>query len=134
MDPVTDSALVNIPLRIELQRLLRSLKIGELSYESDTEGIILVPLDDDYPGVDGKLIFEVILFENELYGTVKDLVTTDIGVPIKDESRYDDRTMWSSRDKTPVFLLIFPNLIIAGIWGLIFYLTYNLFKIYKSKS
>lgn len=133
-DPVTDSALVDMPLRIELQRLFRSLKIGDLSYNTNANGSILVPLEHKYPGVDGELTFEVILFENEEYGTVKDLITTDIGIPIVDESRYDDRTMWSSRDKTPVFLLVFPNIIIASIWGLIFYLTYNLFKIYKSKS
>ena len=133
-DPVTDSALVDMPLRIELQRLFRTLKIGDLSYKTNANGSILVPLEDKFPGVDGELVFEVILFENEEYGTVKDLITTDIGTPIVDESRYDDRTMWSSSDKTPIFLLVFPNIIIASIWGLIFYLTYNLFKIYKSKS
>jgi hypothetical protein len=63
---------------------------------------------------------------------VKALVNAPIGVPIVDESTFDERTMWSPRSKTPLFLLIFPNLIILGIWGLIIYLILNLFKLKKS--
>jgi hypothetical protein len=63
---------------------------------------------------------------------VKAIVTAPVGSLIVDESTFDQRKMWSSRDKTPIFLLIFPNILIFGMLGLIVYLTLNLFKISKS--
>ena len=54
-------------------------------------------------------------------------VNAPVGIPIVDESTFDERTMWSPRSKTPFFLLILPNLLTLGIWGFIIYLINNLF-------
>ena len=62
------------------------------------------------------------------------MVEAPIGVQIVDESTFDQRTMWSPRNKTPIFILVFTNLLIVGIWGIIVYLISNLFKIVKLKS
>jgi hypothetical protein len=78
-------------------------------------------------------MIEVVLNESDTYGTVKALVNAPVGTPIVDESTFDERKMWSPRSKTPIFLLIFPNLLIFGIWGLIIYLFVNLIKISKAK-
>ncbi|VAW18293.1 hypothetical protein MNBD_BACTEROID04-89, partial [hydrothermal vent metagenome] len=95
-------------------------------------GAILVPVEEGIPGIDGNLTFEVVLNDSDDFGTVKAIVEAPIGVPIVDESTFDQRTMWSPRNKTPLFLLILPNLLIFSIWGLIIYLITNLFKITKS--
>jgi hypothetical protein len=129
-----DSALADTPLKIQLQRLFRPLLIGEEFNNTDENGTIFVKVDNDFPGVDGKLIFEVVLNESDDYGTVKDLVVAPIGIPIIDESTFDQRKMWSARDKTPVFLMIFPNLVIMGIWGFIIYLIINLYRISKTQT
>ena len=89
-------------------------------------------MEDDIPGVDGVLTLEVVLNDSDDYGTVKALITAPIGIPIVEESTYDQRTLWSPRDKTPISILVFANLLIFGIWGMLFYLMYNLFKISKS--
>jgi hypothetical protein len=128
----SDSLLSNNPLTIQLQRLFRPLYIGEEFNITDEDGTILVPIEEGLPGVDGNLTFEVVLNESEEYGTVIAIVNAPIGKHIVDESTFDQRTMWSPRNKTPLFLLIFPNLLIFGIWGLIIYLITNLFKINKS--
>jgi len=133
-DPVTDSAVVDQPLKIQVQRLFRPLLIGEEFNQTDDNGTILVPVEEEIPGVDGNLIFEVVLDESDDYGTVKALVKSSTGIPIVNESTFDVRTMWSTRDKTPIFLLIFPNILIAVTWGLIIYLIINLFKISKAKT
>ena len=74
----------------------------------------------------------VKLEDDDSYGTLTAKITA-LGVPmIPDLSFYTNRTMWSSRDKTPLWLLIIPNLIIFGIWITIFYLIYQLKVISKT--
>ena len=132
IESATDSAIVGESLNVQIVRLFRPLKIGEEFNFTDEYGTILVPITEGIPGVDGILKIEVVLNDSDSYGTVKAMVNAPVGVPIVDESTFDQRKMWSSRDKTPIFLLIFPNVIIFGMWGLIIYLFFNLFKITRS--
>jgi len=132
IDTETDSPIADENLTVQVQRLFKPLRIGEEFNNTDDDGKIIVPIEHGIPGIDSNLTFEVVLNESDDYGTVKSLVSGQVGVPIVDESTYDQRTMWSPRNKTPIFLLIFPNLIIIGIWGIIVYLILNLFKLSKS--
>ena len=132
IDVGKDSLLIGESMNVQVQRLFMPHKIGEEFNYTDKNGTILVPVDTDIPGIDGNLTIEVVLNDHDTYGTVKDLVVAPIGKPIVDESTFDQRKMWSPRNKTPLFLLIFPNILIFGIWGLIIYLITNLFKIAKS--
>lgn len=133
-DVSTDSPIIDESLTVQVQRLFNPLRIGEEFNNTDENGTIVVQIEEGIPGVNGNLTFEVVLDDNDDYGTVKAIVNAPLGIPIIDESTFDKRTMWSPRNKTPIFLLIFPNLLILGIWGLLVYLTYNLFKISKSKN
>lgn len=133
-DPNTNSPIIEQDLTIQVQRLFGPLILGEEFNATDDDGTIFVPIEEEIPGVDGNLVLEVVLNDSDDYGTVKALVNAPIGTTIVDESTFDERTMWSPRNKTPIFLLIFPNLLIIGIWGLIVYLIINLFKISKSKT
>ena len=76
---------------------------------TDDNGSIIVAVDNDIPGINGNLMIEVTLSDSDSYGTVKALVKAPYGTPIVEESTFDKRTMWSPRNKTPLFLLIFPN-------------------------
>jgi hypothetical protein len=131
-DAATDSILSDRFLNVQLQRLFRPLRIGEEFNSTDENGTIIVPIEEGMPGVDGILTFEVVLQDSDDYGTVKAMIKAPIGTPIMDESTFDERTMWSPRNKTPLFLLIFPNLLILGIWGIIVYLILNLVKLKNS--
>ena len=131
-DKSTDSLLIGQSLKVQVQRLFKNLPIGEEFNETDEDGTILVTIPEGIPGVDGMLAIEVILSESDEFGTVKTIVKAPIGKPIVDESTFDERTMWSPRNKTPLFLLIFPNILTFGIWGIIIYLILNLIKINKS--
>ncbi len=118
-------------LKVMVHRLFAPLTIGKSSYRTDKNGAVLVPLKEPLPGIDGILTFEVML-ESRKFGIVSHIFDSPIGKPIIDQSTFDQRTMWSPQNKTPVFLLIFPNIIILGIWAIIFLLISNLIKIYKS--
>lgn len=131
VNKLTDSVIVGQLLRVQVQRLFKALLIEEFN-ETDENGTILVPIPEGIPGVDGNIAVEVVLNDSDEFGTIKAIVNAPIGKLIVDESTFDERTMWSPRNKTPLFLLIFPNLLIFGIWGIIIYLIINLFKITKS--
>jgi len=133
IDKSTDSVIVDEGLAVQVQRLFSPLIIGKAFNTTDKNGTILVPIEKGIPGVNGNLIIEVVLDDSDNYGTVKALVNAPIGTPIIDESTFNKRTMWSPRNKTPLFILIFTNILIIGIWGILLYLITNLFKISKSK-
>lgn len=120
-----------VKMETNVHRLFGPLKIGESSYRTDKSGTILVPFEEPLPGIDGNLTFEVML-DSKKYGIVSVVFEAPLGTPIVDQSTFDQRTMWSPPTKTPLFLWIFPNLVILGIWIVIFVLLKNLFKIYKS--
>ena len=132
IDKATDSIIEGESLVVQVKRLFRPLIIGEPLNYTDETGSIMVPVEDGIPGVNGILTLEVVLKDNDDYGTVKKSFDAAIGVPIKDESTFDDRTMWSPRNKTPLLLLIIPNLLTFSLWGIIIFLIFNLYKIYRS--
>ncbi|WP_372769537.1 hypothetical protein [Lutibacter sp.] len=132
IDSSTDTPIEDAVLIVQLQRLFRPLIIGEDYNSTDEDGTIVVEIKKGIPGVDGKLYFEVLLKDSEDYGTVKAIVETSIGVPIIDKSTFDQRTLWGSREKAPIILLVSLNIMLFGIWGTLLYLIYNLFRISKS--
>lgn len=122
-------------LEVGLKRLFGTMPIGEEeSYETDEDGSIAVPIDAGLTGVDGKLNFQVVLSESDVYGTLINNQNTKFGKPIVDQSTFNQRTMWSPPTKTPLFLWIIPNTILISIWSILLFLVFNLFKIYKSKN
>lgn len=133
-DVTKDSLIDGASLSVQVERLFQPLFIGEEFYITDENGTIFVPVEHGIPGLDGNLNISVVMDDNEDYGTVIDKFVAPIGTPIVQETTFYERTMWSPRNQTPLFLLIFINALIAGMWGLIIYLTFNLIKIYKSKK
>jgi len=132
IDTQLDSALVEMPLSVRVERLFRPLKIGEDYYDTDENGEIEVAVEDGIPGIDGNLKIEVVLNESDDYGTVIAHITAPIGTVIVDESTFDQRTMWSPRGKTPIFLLTLTYSFIIIVWGIFLYLFINLVRIIKS--
>jgi len=127
-----DSLLAEQSLLIQVQRLFSPLKIGEEFNFTDENGTIFVPVEDGIPGLNGILNIEVVLEDSDDYGTVKAIINAPIGKPIVEESTFDQRTLWSPRGKTPIFILFFTGGLIFGTWGLIIYLIANLYKISKN--
>ena len=129
-NPIADQALV-----VGLKRTFGILQMGTGDgYTTDETGSIIAPIDKNLTGKNGVLNFQVILKENDTYGTVISNLYTNFGIVVKDQSSFDKRTMWAPPSKTPLFILIIPNIILIGIWSILTMLIINLFKIYKSKN
>ena len=118
-------------LEVKVLRLFAPIDVGKSSYKTDDDGNIRVAIENPLPGIDGNLDFEIMM-DSKKYGIVKFVFTAPIGKVVVDESTFDKRTMWSPPGKTPIFLFLFANFIIFGIWAVIIILVRNLFKISKS--
>ncbi|NER10852.1 hypothetical protein SAMN06265375_102166 [Muriicola jejuensis] len=131
-DTGTGLPVPDVSLRVQVQRLIRPLRIGEEFNYTDENGTVFVPVEAGIPGLDGLLNIEVVLPESEDYGTVKAIVEAPYGKPIVLDTSFNERTLWSPRSKTPIFIVIFTILLIVVTWGPILYLIRNLYKISKS--
>jgi hypothetical protein len=129
-----NNPIEGVELNVNLQRLFSPLSIGKGPYFTDKDGTINVPITVKMPGIDGKLNYEVVLDDSDDYGTIKTVVNTKIGSVIKDLSTFDQRTMWSPPQKAPWADIIIPNMLIFGIWIILFYLIFNLYRISKQKN
>ena len=134
IDKSKDSVIVKESLSVQVERLFRALPIGEEFNYTDENGTILVPIEEGIPGVNGVLNLEVVLKDHDDFGTVKAIVKAPVGIPIVEESTFNERTLWSPRNKTPMFIILFTSGLILGIWAIVIYLIINLFKISNSKT
>ncbi len=69
--------------------------------------------------------------DNELYGNIyaEEIVTW--GKPVVFENILDKRTLWSTSEKTPFWLLFLASAIFFSVWAALIYLVWQLFKIIK---
>jgi hypothetical protein len=116
--------------------LFSLLPVGEEFNFTDDNGEVTIDFPKDLPGdAEGNIELLVGLEEDDNYGNV--FVTNILpwgSDALKHADTYDERTMWSPRDKTPIFLLVFPNLILLVVWGIIVYLIVQLVKISKDSK
>jgi hypothetical protein len=131
-DVATQLPLDERSLKVQVQRLIRPLSLGEEFNFTDESGTIIVPVEAGIPGLDGNLTLEVVLSDSDEYGTVKAVVDAPYGVPIIQDTSFEERALWGPRNKTPIFILIFTIFLILATWGPIVYLIRNLYKITKS--
>ena len=122
-------------IKFYVQRLFSLLPIGNDNNFTDDLGEVTVNFPTDLPG-DGGGNLEVFikLEDDDDYGNIIASSTLPWGSDmLKVKDTFDERSMWSSRDKTPYYLLIIPNLILLAVWLVIFYLINTLVRIYRGK-
>jgi len=129
-----DGKWIEVPdteIKFFVKRLFSDFPVGETATTDNvgaasTEYKIVIPGD-----LEGNIIVGAKIDDNETYGTISGMKTIKWGTPTEADNSFYDRTLWAARDKTPYWLLIFPNVIIATVWGFIFYLVYLIIRIRK---
>jgi hypothetical protein len=131
------AAWVEVPeveLKFVVKRYFNDLPIGDPA-TTDTSGSASTDFRMNVPGDDNHNLFVAAkIEENDTYGNIQTTQATTWGTLIvKDDiyNEFNERTLWATRDKTPYWLLIFPNLIIATVWGFIIYMIVLIFRIRK---
>ncbi|MEO8405380.1 MAG: hypothetical protein ABI480_12315 [Chitinophagaceae bacterium] len=122
-------------MKIGIERLGSILSAGdEATYTTDSTGTITVPLTkDSLPGDNkGNYILTALVEDNDELGNMQIEKTVSWGKPsITDNSFFEKRTLWTTRFRTPYWLLFTAYSIVAGVWGTLLYLVFLLFRIRK---
>ncbi|MGZ8538021.1 MAG: hypothetical protein ACXWV9_07130 [Flavisolibacter sp.] len=124
-----------VEAKIGVRRLGGEIKIGEEeSYTTDSLGQINAEFKiDSLPAIDtkGNIVIVAKIEDNELFGNVMMEKTIPWGKYYTRESIVGQRSLWATRDRTPVWLLLMAYSIIGLVWGVIIYLVFQLIKIKK---
>ncbi len=122
-----------VEIKFVVRRMLNDLRAGEDElYTTDESGEAGTVFELNIPGdANGTIVIAAKMEDNEMYGNLISTKEIKWGTPRVADTNFTERTLWATRDKTPWWLLIFPNLIITGVWGMIYYLLYQIFRIRK---
>jgi hypothetical protein len=128
-------AAPDVEMKVGVQRLGSILSAGEEeTYTTDSSGIVTVEVKrDSLPGDQkGNVVLAARVDDNDLYGNLLATKTVPWGVAVKpDTGFFDQRTLWSTRFRTPLWLLLMAYGIVIGVWGTIIYLVMQIVKIKK---
>ncbi|MDZ4714543.1 MAG: hypothetical protein SH819_03650 [Cytophagales bacterium] len=111
-----------------IHRTFGKLPMTEDYLSTDDAGIAEIEFLKSIPGDKmGNITVGAILEDHDDYGTISGTKSVAWGLPLVTNTNFfEKRTLWSSRDRTPIWLLVGPNLMILFVWGAIGYLVYLL--------
>jgi len=123
-------------IKLVVRRLLSDLSATEEeTFTTDKNGEASAEFSLIIPGdAEGNIMIAAKIDDHEMYGSLVSSKSTKWGQPLTPDSfaeSFKKRTLWATRDKTPIWLLVFPNLIIVSVWGIIFFLIYQIYQIIK---
>ena len=99
---------------------------------TDENGEASVDFPTDLPGdVSGNVIVIARVEDDEKLGNVEAMKTVNWGIPVKAESGVAVRSLSSSGDNAPWPLTITVTSLVVIVWGIIFYILYQLILIKK---
>ncbi len=124
-----------VEMKVGVNRLLGILPGGdEETYTTDSSGTVTVPFTKEkLPGdTSGNILLAVEVMDNDELGNLKTVKEVPWGVATKPVNGFfEQRTLWSTRNRTPVWLMLMAYSIIAGVWGTLIYLVFQMVKIKK---
>jgi hypothetical protein len=125
----------DVEIKVGIRRLGGILSAGdEETYTTDSTGTVTVEFKkDSLPGdAAGNIFLAAKVEDNDSYGNlfVERKVPWGI-VRNADSNFFDQRKLWSTNFKTPLWLLSMAFFIVGGVWGTIIYLVTRIVKIKK---
>lgn len=121
-----------VELKLGVKRLGGELPVGEEeSYTTDSTGEAIIEFKrEELPGdTAGNIILVARVEDNELLGNLSAEATVPWGLASKQPQALTERSLWATRDRAPVWLLITAISIMVIVWGTIIFLIIQLIKI-----
>ena len=120
-------------IHLYVKRMYSLLPIGKV-VATDDKGEADINFPMDLPGdKNGMLTLVAKIEKDETYGNVETESAVKWGVsPMNESYNWTNRSLSASREKAPMFLVVASIVIIAGIWGTILYLLFQLYRIKRS--
>ena len=121
----------NTEVRLSALRYFGSLTL-DVPKLSDSDGEVEFQLPEDLPGdKDGFVDLSAQLTDIELFGEISTDYRYNFGVHTDAPSLTENRAMWNSVSKAPLWLLFaFPGAVLT-VWSLIFFVLFQIRKIYR---
>ena len=130
----SDTALVRgTEVQLYVKTMYALLAVGK-KVATDDNGVAVISFPTDLPGDQHSMLTVIAKIEKgDVYGAAEAQETVKWGAKPKYESvLWGNRSLSASREKAPMFLVIASTLIIIVIWGTIFYIIYQIFRIKKA--
>jgi hypothetical protein len=125
----------DVEMKAGISRNASILSAGDdATYTTDSTGAVSVQLKkDSLPGDEkGDIVLAAKVEDNDLYGNLLVEKTEPWGVAFTAEKNFfDQRTLWTTRFRTPFWLLFMAYAIVIGVWGTIIFLVLQIVKIKK---
>ena len=125
----------DVEVKVGVNRLGGVLPVGEEeSYTTDSTGKAIAEFKrDSLPGdAKGNLQIVARVEENEELGSLTAVSTVPWGVLVKDVNHFNERSLWATRDKAPVWLLFMAGSIMIGVWSVLVYLFFMIYRLRTS--
>ncbi len=127
-------AVKDIEMKLGIKRMLGNLTVGDAeTYTADSSGVASAEFKrESMPGDEkGNIILVAKIEDNDSYGnlTIEKLVPWGKAVLV--ENNFWHRTLWSTGNRAPVWLLIIALSIIIGVWTVLIYLIKQILVIKK---
>lgn len=122
-------------MKIGIRRLGSILSAGDdATYTTDSTGMVTIEVTrDSLPGDSkGNIILAAHIEDNDMIGNLLVEKPAAWGVPAATPKNFfEQRTLWSTGNRTPLWLLFMAYGIIIIVWGTLIYLVFQLIKIKK---
>ncbi len=132
-----DSAKFPIPemdVHFYVKRQFGLQSIGSKSNLTNVDGKVNFRFSDKIIGDTlGNIVLIAKIENNFLFNDTQTSVSKVWGTKLEtQDATFNQRSLWGSRDKSPVWLLFLANGIILGVWLVILYVVFSLFRLKKS--
>ncbi len=125
-----------LELYFYVKRTFSLLPIGDFFNSTDENGMVVVEFPNDLPGDDAKANVTIVvkIKESDLYNDLTLETTKNWGIPISLDPLKEKRSLWASSANAPFSLITGVSIMIIGIWYIIFYIFFKLYKISKIRT
>ena len=128
-------AVPDVEMKVGIKRLGGILSGGdEETYTTDSSGLVTLPFTKiNMPGDKfGNIVLTAKIEDNEFLGNIIIEKKAAWGVPtIVNDDFFKRRELWSTRFRSPYWLLFMAYAIVIGVYGTLIYLVFQLVKIIK---
>jgi 5-hydroxyisourate hydrolase-like protein (transthyretin family) len=124
-----------VDLSIAIKRLNAYLNVNQTAtFTTDSTGTARADFKrDSIPGdADGNIVITAKVDDNDSYGNLQQELTVAWGTKFAGTNTFAERTLFATRDKAPIWLLLMAYSIVACVWGTLVFLVVNLFRIKKA--
>jgi hypothetical protein len=125
----------SVDVKLAIRRMGGDLPVADKdSYTTDSTGQAQADFKrDSIPGNEkGALTLVAKVEDNDQYGNLIQELSVPWGSKLKSETHFfDKRALWSARFRAPYWLMLIAYSIIVGVWTVMIYLAFQIFKIKK---